>query len=584
MTPDELFAQLKDLKNEDDIKAVAKPFDQWIRSTYTTLESVRTQMIKFNKLIKSIPLLEGENAYYYQKQNGELVLKHFFYKYAGLKPEEYSELNSKSNAQKEERLDNGTPLDPTAYLAAVGKLLTSDDYRELAVGIIAATGRRPSEVMLRGSFTPAQSSVLSFPESQPLTHWLLFSGQLKKRRNTASEVYTIATLFPADYIIKSVKKLRKMPEVTEQIKAIRVELKSVISDLQAKYTNPDELEYQIALAENEAVDDKFETVTNRIVKANLPAVLEVRHGKSAITRSSLRAAYACLATRRDCPPSKNDLLWASRLLGHKEEKSDLRALLTTAGYFDYYLERDAIVPLLDEPKGEPTATFRGYQSDLEEIKAFQERWEISNQPETFRKIWELAKEALEARERKLFDKVELVENTLEEVKEISEMDKVSLLLEIEKMIDIKIASALASTQPQAQLPTPTAGTVTEVSGSLEKPETVQPTPKPIPEKNWRDATTDEIRGKKIPGSAEEKIKRACQAIFNFNDYTAKNNGERWYVGVRSIQDLSGCNYSPIKKFLEDYKVMVADHNTKHQLGNQHNKKHVIKISEVITNW
>lgn len=584
MTPDELFVQLKDLKTEDAIKAIAEPFDQWIRSTYTTLESVRTQMIKFNKLIKSIPLLEGENAYYYQKQNGELVLKHLFYKYAGLKPEEYAQLNSKSNSQKEDRLDNGTFLDPQTYLAAVGKLLTSDDYRELAIGIIAATGRRPSEVLLRGSFTPAPPSVLTFPENQPVTHWLLFSGQLKKRRNTAGEVYPIATLFPADFVIKAVKRLRKMVEVTSQIKAVRVELKPFITDLQAKYSNPEELEYQIALAENEAVDNKFEVVTNRIVKSNLPSVLEVRHGRNSITRSSLRAAYACLATRRDCPPSKNDLLWASRLLGHKEENSDLRALLTTAGYFDYYLERDAIVPLLDEPKGKPTAIFRGYQSDLEEIKSFQERYEISNQPETFRKIWELAKEALEARERKLFDKPELVENTVEEVKEISEMDKVSLLLEIEKMIDIKIASALASTQPQAQLPTPTAATVTEVSGSLEKPETVQPTPKPIPEKNWRDATTDEIRGKKIPGSAEEKIKRACQAIFSHNDYTAKNNKERWFIGVRSIQDLSGCNYAPIKKFLEDYKVMVSDHNIKHQLGNQHNKRHELKISEVITNW
>lgn len=589
MTPEELYTAIKDLQGEEAIKSIAQAFDKWIREKYSTLKSVRTQMTDFNKLIKTIPLVEGKNAYYYNKENGEKLLKHLFYKYAGLTPEEYGLLNAESNTKKEERLDNGTLLEPLPYLEAVGKLLTSDDYRELTIGIIAATGRRPCEILLRGSFNLLKSSELVFPENQPITHWLSFSGQVKKRRNTANESYAIATLFPADCIIKAVKRLRKMPEVAEQLKTAKEQLKLLAFN---KEEQSEELAYQLALKENDLIDDKFETVTNRAVKNHLPHVLSVRHEKQSITRSSLRAAYARLATFRDCPSSKNDLLWASRLLGHKEEKGDLRALLTTVGYFDYYLDREAIVPLLDEPKAEATAVFRGFISDVDDVKNFQDQWGITNQAETFRKIWELAKEAIAARERKLFEKVEEINNE----KETIEMQaKEELLGEVAQMIDDRLSKALAALQSvplvipaptpiRTANPTPTLDSNQDVIKPTEPPAATEPAPAPVTEKDWVNTPTEELKGKKIPGSAEEKIRRAIQGIIDFNDYTAPSNNERWFIGVRSIQDLSGCNYSPIKKFVDDYSTMIADHNAKYGLSNQHNKRHTKKITEIIANW
>lgn len=589
MTPEELYSKLKDLRSEESIKAIAQPFDIEHRTKFTTLESYRNSFTPYNKLIKTIPLIEGENAYSYQKQNNDTVLKHFFYKYATPTRDEYAQMNAKSNSQKEERLDNGTLLEPSPYLEAVGKLLTSDDYRELAVGIISATGRRPCEVLLRGEFVLIKEHELMFPEYQPITHWLGFSGQLKKRRDTANERYPLASLFPADFIVKSVKRLRKMPEVSDQIKAVKTEMQSLIPKLKEQYPNPENLEYQIALAENDLVDNKFETITNRIVQNSLPQVLEVRHGKQRITRSSLRAAYACLATARDCPANKTSLLWASRLLGHKEEGGDLRAILTTAGYFDYYIEKDATVPLLDEPKAESAIAIRGFISDVNEVKEFQEQWGITNQPETFRKIWGLAKEAMVARERKLFDKVDIVEVPFEEVSTV--VNKEELLSEVSLMIDEKLAAILEKIQSMANpVSVPTAiapvstPAATEPVPALEPASTPATEPAPASQKNWAEVTTEELRGKKIPGSAEEKIKRAVQAIFNYNDYSAPSNNERWFLGVRSIQDLSGCNYAPLKKFVDDYSTMIADHNAKYGLSNQHNKRHTKKITEIIANW
>ncbi|MBW4449174.1 MAG: telomere resolvase [Spirirestis rafaelensis WJT71-NPBG6] len=576
MTPEDLRQAIKDLKTEDEIKAVAIAFDKWAREKYTTLESLRTHMTPYNKVVKSFDLIEGKNAYYYRKDNGELVLKHLFFKYAGLKQKEYQQLNIKSNNQKEERLDNGTLLEPESYLEDLGKLLTSDEADELALGLIGATGRRPCEVLLRGDFVTAKESDLTFPQYQPVSHWLKFSGQAKKRRNTAVNYTPIAVLFPADFILKSVKRLRKMPEVATVIKEIAIEVTALeLPKLKEQYSG-EALEYQVAIKENEYLDNRFGSKQNKLLQTQLKS-LDVRHGKNSVSRSSLRAAYARLAVARDCPPGKNDLVWASRLLGHMDEKADLRAVLTTLGYFDYYLEKDAEVPLLDTPKSEITVVFRGYANDVEAVKAFQEKFDITSQPETFRKLWELAQETLQQRERQLY------------TQETEEMINDELLAKIDEIVEAKVSKALAdfNSKPDAMpgtatlkanaLNTPTAETLPIETTKVSTLEPIKPL-----EKDWEAIPSEDLKGKHTPGSAEEKIRRTVKAIMDHNNYKAPSNNERWFLGVRSIQDLSGCNYAPIKKYVDDHKTMINDHNSKFSLSNQHNKKHSQKISDVIT--
>lgn len=562
MTPEELGKAIKGLKSEADIKVIAIAFDKWMREKHSTLESIRTHMTPYNKVIKAIPLVEGENAYYYEKFNGELVLKHWFFKYAGLRPEEYAKLNAKSNSQKEERLDNGTLLESEPYLEDLGKLLTSDEADELALGIIGATGRRPCEVLLRGDFVIAKETDLTFPQYQPVSHWLKFSGQAKKRRNTAVNYSPIAVLFPSDFIIKSVKRLRKMPEVATVIKEIKSEVTALELPKLAEQYKGEELEYQITIKENEYLDLKFTHKQNKIL-ANQLKSLDIRHGKNSVSRSSLRAAYARLAVARDCPSGKNDLLWASRLLGHKDEKSDLRAVLTTLGYFDYYLEKDAEVPLLDTPKSEITTVFRGYVNDIEAVKAFQEKFEITSQAETFRKLWELAQETLQNRERQLY------------TQESEEMINDELLAKIDQIVETKVNKALAELTVKTAVEPVAVNTVSATTVSTAEEV------KPI-EKDWESIASEDLKGKHTPGSAEEKIRRAVKAIMEHNDYKAPSNNERWFLGVRSIQDLSGCNYAPIKKYLDERSTMIFDHNAKYGLSNQHNKKHKQNISGVLT--
>jgi hypothetical protein len=522
MTPEELYKALKDLKGEEAIKAIAVPFDKWIREHSSSLESIRTKMTPYNKLIKSIPLVVGENAYVYENYKGESVNKHLFYKYAGLTPEEYAKLNNKADTKKIARLDNGTKLEASSYLDSIAKLLLSDDPNELAVGIIGATGRRPHEVLVRGSFYPIKKEDLQFPENQPESHWAMFSGQGKKRGKAKD--YPIATLFPADFIIKALKKLRRMPEIQSLIKEIEAEFPKDIT------------------AQNDAIDSRRNTSLNRVVREYLPEnVLLPRFHKrekdQENTCSSLRAAYARLATERDCPRGKNDLLWASRLLGHFSADADLRALLTTAGYFDYYIEKDDEVPLLDAPKSEPTAIIRGFASDVEGIKNFQEKFGIASQHEALRKIWELAQEAMRERDRKLLEPQQQ-----QQVTEEQEMNEETLTALIERVLESKlpglvekaVEGKLGKDSPAVHTNV-NANTPVSTPASTPAP-TQEPPVEPKPEKDWSQVPSESLKGSHTPGSAEEKIRRTVKAIMDWNDYSAPSSNERWFIGVRSIQD------------------------------------------------
>ncbi|MEH2257881.1 hypothetical protein [Nostoc sp.] len=61
-------------RHEDEIKAIVIAFDKFMREKYSTLESLRTHMTPYNKVIKAMPLVASENAYYYEKHNGELFI------------------------------------------------------------------------------------------------------------------------------------------------------------------------------------------------------------------------------------------------------------------------------------------------------------------------------------------------------------------------------------------------------------------------------------------------------------------------------------------------------------------------------
>jgi len=92
----------------------------------------------------------------------------------------------------------------------VNKLLLSDDFNDLALGVALATGRRAIEVIHTGKFTKTKSSRI-----------IKFSGQAKKKHSTSNTSYEVPVIFDAHKIIKAVLRLRATEKYKHTTKDIQ---------------------------------------------------------------------------------------------------------------------------------------------------------------------------------------------------------------------------------------------------------------------------------------------------------------------------------------------------------------------------
>lgn len=84
----------------------------------------------------------------------------------------------------------------------------------------------------------------------------------------------------------------------------------------------------------------------------------------------------------------------------------------------------------------------------------------------------------------------------------------------------------------------------------------------------------------LPGRAEELSTRAIQAITHHND-TATEKSQKWCITGTAINTLTGSKMTLIKNVMEQYKVMIDDHNSKHGLSPYDNRGRTSKIEHDI---
>ena len=143
----ELFEATKNLTSFEEMQPYCDDFNSWIKENTTySQKSLGTVLSRAGlyKKFKSLKLEQEVNAVPVPKldKDGNQVateLKHYVLTQCGLKKEDWTDRNTTTRAT--DRLSNGNEIDPEQYLEVVGKLLSSDDPHELAVGLIAATGR-----------------------------------------------------------------------------------------------------------------------------------------------------------------------------------------------------------------------------------------------------------------------------------------------------------------------------------------------------------------------------------------------------------------------------------------------------------
>jgi hypothetical protein len=564
----QLFEATKDLKSLEEIKPYCNDFNEWLNThTNYSTNSLGTALSRaeFYKKFKSIPLRQGENAEAIpiRDKNGNPKgheLRHYVVLLCGLDRDHWKNRNETTRVI--DRIGNDQEIDPDTYLEVTGQLLESADPHELAVGLIAATGRRPHEILARAKFAPIEGEA----------YQVLFEGQGKKRGD--KPVFPIASLYPAEYVIKCLTKLRREPSTKALLKEVANEF-------------PNDL-----AAQNQALDSRRNGSLNRVVRSSFgdkgdkTPILAFRHGEEQDNCKALRAAYGALATERDCQRSVGSkMLHYARLLGHfvKEEPTDkeLQNVATSLGYADYFSTKP--VPFPSAPEKEKVMQVRVTDEDYETIKQLQKDWEAPNQQsvvsrliESQQKLVELAKQLLEAKNK--INQLEKEKTEMSQVEaQVVTVNMADLEAMIGRMVDEKLSVALSNLSVAQQV-------------SESKPTTQAPA-KQVEAIDWSGMSNADLWTTKVKGASEEKIRRSYEAICLYNDTVATGDDDRLAITNQALRELSGVNGLLVGDWIKAHADEVISHNSKYGMQNAkdpsktetyYNKRHgAEKITKIL---
>ncbi|MGJ5631221.1 protelomerase family protein [Nostoc sp. CALU 1950] len=569
---EQLFEAVKDLQSLEEIKPHCEAFNEFINTkTSYSIKSLGTVLSRagFYKKFKSLPLDQGKNADSVPKHDAQgnvtgYELKHYVLLLCGLDKKDWEERNETTRVSL--RLDNAQEISPDEYLEVTGKLLESQDLHEVAVGLIAATGRRPHEILARAKFAAVEGQ----------SYQVMFTGQGKKRGD--KPVFPIATLYPASYVIERLNWLRKEPTT----KALLAEVAN---------ENPTDLS-----AQNRAIDSRRNGSLNRVVrgyfgdKGDKTPILNFRHGEEQDNCKALRAAYLALATERDCTGAiGSKMLHAARLAGHFVKDAptdrDLQNLVTTLGYADYYVTKPVGFP--DAPSKEKLSNVRVSSSNLEAIRHLQGEFNLPNQQSAITYLLESFHNRLDTA-KQLQSAQRIVAQLEAEIKELRQSN--NQLEDINNQLDIankQLQQEKAAMETTVQPPQTVTLNVTELDSWLEQKvievvnkvtggQAIIPAAKSIPAKiapikeeiDWQSKTDAEVWGSKATLAAVEKIRRSYQAICLYNDTVATGEGDRLAVTNQALRDLSGCNGLLVRDWIESHKDEVISHNAKFGMENK----------------
>lgn len=545
----QLFEAVKDLQSLEEIKPHCEQFNQWINThtSYSTA-SLGTVLSRagFYKKFKALELVQGKNAESVPKHDGQgnvigHDLKHYVLLLCGLDNSDWQERNETTRVT--DRLGNGQEINPDTYLELTGKLLESNNPHELAVGLIAATGRRPHEIIARAKFTPVKGE----------DYQVKFTGQGKKRGETP--VFQIATLYPAKYIIERLKAFRELTMT-------KVLLEQV----------PDRFPDDMA-AQNRSIDSRRNGALNRVVreffgdKNDVNPVLNFRHGEEQDNCKALRAAYLALATARDSNGSiGSKMLHAAKLAGHFTNENpndrDLNHLVTTLGYSDYFVNQT--VPFTTMPEKEKTTSLKVFQTDSEVIKELQLQLSLPNQQsavnylvESYLNRVDIAKQLLESQSENTRLKAQIKQ--LEEEKnqiEVTQPQQITLYTtELESWLETRLEALLNEKLGERANVTPPATVGVETSP-------------PKQEIDLTGLSDAELWGSKLRGSPMEKVRRSFLAMCLYNDTVATGDNDRIAVTNLALRDLAGVNGLVVRDWIESHRDEVISHNSKYGMENR----------------
>ena len=253
----------------------------WMNAAAAHMSQIRNAIKEW----QSVTGLDDSLCYPQQTKEG-IVQQHFALLFMNYSQAHHKTRKEPTEERKNEQRRNLSPIKCfDKYIETIENLLDSPDYRELAVGLIAATGRRISEILSTASFV----QIGQFEAD--------FEGQLKAKGEERK--YSAFTLVESYKVVDGLLKLRRMAEIKEM-----------------KHWN---------LAE---IDSGKNNTVNRFVKAHFATLIEPPHGEKELSTKNLRAAYAAIAIYLFCPSNHSESLFIKERLGHTSDA-------TASNYEDY---------------------------------------------------------------------------------------------------------------------------------------------------------------------------------------------------------------------------------------------------------
>jgi hypothetical protein len=347
-TPREFFERVSKIVDESELKTECEELIRRLGTENITPKSKANKLQPYSRLFKTLTPSESnlpQNLFFaYRFKESNPIDRHKFFLFTGLSEIDWTEADAQTKARKSSKSKSNDELadalneeskvfSVTRYVKTLTKLLNSNDAWEIAVGLIASSGRRPFEIVINGNFESVQTApkYITYPE-----YAVKVDGLAKKRGKNPT---TIVPLFiPTNEFLQALNKFRNNSEVRK--------FKDIFDNLVAQDIHPSDawkaLEDKIGYKLRGVTDSYF---------SFLPKIDDGQNRKNIL----LRACTLKLLTLRDTPKAntKARLQYAGLVAGHitpifKEDGGvsyDGKTSASTLNYDDY--EPDILeIPLL----------------------------------------------------------------------------------------------------------------------------------------------------------------------------------------------------------------------------------------------
>jgi len=463
------LAKLSGATSAATVKHLCAEEKGWFEAQYQNDNTRAAHMTRYRK---AIALMSEDRTFpasvtYEQETQTGSVRQHIALKWMNYSSEFHQARQAPTEAKTKAQRRARVAFTPAPVVEAAVAALTSEDYREVAAGIILLSGRRPTEILKTGEF------------SQVNRYQVAFSGQLKRRGS--AETYEIYCLCRSHRLIDAFTRFRR----TANIQALQEE-------------------------ENTAVDSKLNATINQAVRQVFADVLPAPLGNEQLSATNLRAAYVNIAYHLFGRERESIGSFAEDFLGHQNVGS-------AANYEDYYCvdaqgRALAVGVLRNELEAEPKQPKADKRTTIHVDGLLKQRFEDFGSGTHKEKIGQLLNAA---------DRVVVLERQLHSANQRLGLAK----QHIELLQEQKAEQQSAVVQKNKPAPAHT----------------------PIPD-DWTEMSNAELNGSRLPGSADEKIRRSIEAIQAFN--AGLEREDHWAITPTVVKKLSGSNANRVSDYLE----------------------------------